>query len=707
MDSISEEGIIVAVRIRPLSKKELASGIVSCCQTLGESNIAIRKNGDANNFLKSQMAMLNEYAFDAVFDEDSTQEEVYESTAKKFIPNVINGKNVTVFAYGATGAGKTHTMLGNSRADSSAAGSGLGIIPSAVKDMFSQISRKYANADEHSNIQDKWTVTLSYIEVYNEQVYDLLGSTAGKVLPVREDQTRDIVVVAGMTEQVVASYDEVMIFMAQGNRNRKTEATMANAVSSRSHAVLQLVVRHSMLRLDTNKETEVVKESTWVERELRLRQENAALRARVCELTKLWTEAQSFRDNVLHKCANEASLEDIKRLVEEHDESLEIIRSSGSESDNSFSSDSVATSTEGSSPASSALSLTPEAKESVPTEMFGRGKRRASMSAVPAPKAVAASAVAAKVTKTVPSAIVPIVAAPTAVLPATAPVAVSALHEVPSEFDEMEVTSMSCVSATATRRRQSSVPAPVARSTTRRASLAPKLSATAAALKAVAEIASAPVQPVTLAPSMKNTSKAADTTSRITRRKSLLSSSAPVALSAIAEVPDVVTETMVIDNAPDTFSADVESDKEVTETVVITAELELPTIEETVMPTVDPSFDDSVPQRRALQRRTSVGGSSIPQLGEARSSRRKSIAQVTAMLASIDSISNLLRPSSSVSVGESQENNTALKKRGAEMVAADAEDVCDENAKRRKASRMSLGTVAEVVEAPEHVWIDI
>jgi len=127
------------------------------------------------------------------------------------------------------------------------------------------------------------------------------------------------------------------------------------------------------------------------------------------------------------------------------------------------------------------------------------------------------------------------------------------------------------------------------------------------------------------------------------------------------------------------------------------------------MPTVDPTFDEALPQRRALQRRTSVGGSSIPQLGEARSSRRKSIAQVTAMLASIDSISNLLKPSSSANVHgtESQENATALKKRGAEVVATGANDVCDENAKRRKADKMSLSTVAEVVEAPEHVWIDI
>ena len=180
MESVGEEGIIVAVRIRPLSKKEINSGIISCCQTLGESNIAIRKNGDANGYLKSQQAILNEYAFDAVFDESSTQEEVYQSTAKKFIPNVINGKNVTVFAYGATGAGKTHTMLGNSRADASAKDSGLGIIPCAVKDLFAHIADRYESADD-MNIEEKWTVTLSYIEVYNEQVYDLLGG-AGKAL---------------------------------------------------------------------------------------------------------------------------------------------------------------------------------------------------------------------------------------------------------------------------------------------------------------------------------------------------------------------------------------------------------------------------------------------------------------------------------------------------------------------------------------------
>ena len=415
---IEDTGILVAVRIRPLSKKEIASGIQSCCQSLGDRNIAIRKGGDANGYLKSQQSILNEYAFDAVFDESAMQEEVYESTAKRYIPNFVNGKNVTVFAYGATGAGKTHTMLGNSRADTSAKDAGPGIIPCAVKDIFEQISQKQVGQTDR-NLSEKWNITLGYIEVYNEQVYDLLGGS-GKVLAVREDQERGIVVVAGMREQPVCSYEEVTDFMLQGNRNRKTEATMANSVSSRSHAVLQLTLRRTILRLDTHKETviesklslidlagserasatnnrgarlheganinksllalancinalsenagsdkklnvkfrdsklthllksslegncnlimianinpsdstyedsnntlkyanraknikvnptvqETAKDSTWLDRELRLRGENATLRSRVTEPSHLLHEAQEFRNAVLSLCAS-------------------------------------------------------------------------------------------------------------------------------------------------------------------------------------------------------------------------------------------------------------------------------------------------------------------------------------------------------------------------------------------------------------------
>ena len=106
-DPANATGISVAVRIRPLTKKEIESGLQPCCQSIrGEPVIAITKSGDINGYLKSQLAITNEYAFDMVFNGSTTQTEVYERTTKPYIPFLLQGKNVTVFAYGATGAGK-------------------------------------------------------------------------------------------------------------------------------------------------------------------------------------------------------------------------------------------------------------------------------------------------------------------------------------------------------------------------------------------------------------------------------------------------------------------------------------------------------------------------------------------------------------------------------------------------------------------------
>ena len=143
-------------------------------------------------------------------------------------------------------------MLGNTRVDAATDKSGeeAGIIPNAVADVFAVLK------EENSYLQkdEAWTVKLSYLEVYNEQVYDLLEST-GKVLSVREDQIANRVVVAGLTEVPVVSYSEVMEYLLVGNGNRKTEATMANNVSSRSHAVLQIVLKRRLLRKDSGKES--------------------------------------------------------------------------------------------------------------------------------------------------------------------------------------------------------------------------------------------------------------------------------------------------------------------------------------------------------------------------------------------------------------------------------------------------------------------
>ena len=83
---------------------------------------------------------MSEYAFDAVFDENALQKEVYNKTTKPYLTNLLVGLNVTVFAYGATGAGKTHTMMGNFRADDEVAGkTEAGIIPNALVDLFTSL----------------------------------------------------------------------------------------------------------------------------------------------------------------------------------------------------------------------------------------------------------------------------------------------------------------------------------------------------------------------------------------------------------------------------------------------------------------------------------------------------------------------------------------------------------------------------------------
>ena len=230
------------MRVRPLSSKERSNGTQSCVNVLDNSVVVIQKSSGDGGYLKSQQAVLNEYVFDVALGEDETQSQVYNKTTKNYVPKLLEGQNVTVFAYGATGAGKTHTMFGNTRCDSAAENEEAGIIPNAVNDLFEILEVKRNNLvyGEH------WSIEMSYSEVYNEQVYDLLDPT-GKPLSVREDQTKGVVVVAGLTQQVVESYEDVVQRIYIGNSNRKTEATMANVVSSRSHAIIQLKAIHTQI----------------------------------------------------------------------------------------------------------------------------------------------------------------------------------------------------------------------------------------------------------------------------------------------------------------------------------------------------------------------------------------------------------------------------------------------------------------------------
>ncbi|KAF9872573.1 kinesin family protein [Colletotrichum karsti] len=166
------------------------------------------------------------FMFDRIFDDNATQNDVYEGTTKQLIDSVLDGYNATAFAYGATGCGKTHTITGTSQHP--------GIIFLTMQELFEKIQERS---------QDKTTeVTLSYLEIYNETIRDLLvpgGSKQGLML--REDSNQ-AVSVAGLTSHQPKDVQEVMDMIVKGNEYRTVSPTEANATSSRSHAVLQINV---------------------------------------------------------------------------------------------------------------------------------------------------------------------------------------------------------------------------------------------------------------------------------------------------------------------------------------------------------------------------------------------------------------------------------------------------------------------------------
>lgn len=166
------------------------------------------------------------FVFDKLFDTNASQNQVFESTTKPLIDSILDGFNATVFAYGATGCGKTHTILGTP--------SDPGIIFLTMQELYKRIEE----------LQDSkiFEVSVSFLEIYNETIKDLLNpGTNHKKLVIRED-TNNKVFVSNLSTHQLNSVEEIMELIVIGNGNRTVSPTEANATSSRSHAVLQINV---------------------------------------------------------------------------------------------------------------------------------------------------------------------------------------------------------------------------------------------------------------------------------------------------------------------------------------------------------------------------------------------------------------------------------------------------------------------------------
>mgnify|MGYP002624180383 CR=1 FL=1 len=229
--------ILVAVRCRPLNKKEKEISEKETITIIDEKIIKLKDpNGflNPNNIRAKEKILKYDYAFDSLVG----QEQIFNCTTKNLIDDIVNGYNATVFAYGATGAGKTYTMLGEDE--------NPGIMISTLRELYKKILL-YQNRD--------YIIKLWYIEIYNEKIKDLLVNNNDN-LELREDPNRGIII-NNVTELITNSSEDILNLLKMGNKNRTTEETNANETSSRSHAILQIVVSYKEKNANFNKNSEI------------------------------------------------------------------------------------------------------------------------------------------------------------------------------------------------------------------------------------------------------------------------------------------------------------------------------------------------------------------------------------------------------------------------------------------------------------------
>lgn len=225
----SSESVRVVVRCRPMNSKELASGfdkVVAVDVKLGQVSVRIQK---ASHDLPKT------FTFDAVYDGNSKQVELYDETFRPLVDSVLLGFNGTIFAYGQTGTGKTYTMEGL-KGDIEK----RGVIPNSFDHVFTHISRSQ---------NQQYLVRASYLEIYQEEIRDLLSKDQAKRLELKERPDTGVYV-KDLSSFVTKSVKEIEHVMNVGNQNRSVGATNMNEHSSRSHAIFMITVECSELGLD-------------------------------------------------------------------------------------------------------------------------------------------------------------------------------------------------------------------------------------------------------------------------------------------------------------------------------------------------------------------------------------------------------------------------------------------------------------------------
>ncbi|KAK1435325.1 hypothetical protein QVD17_01086 [Tagetes erecta] len=226
----SDTGVKVIVRMRPPSKSE------------EEGEVIVQKtSGDSLTILGQS------FTFDSVADATSTQDDVFHLVGAPLVENCLSGFNSSVFAYGQTGSGKTYTIWGpaNALLEDDLSSDQQGLTPRVFERLFSRISEEQ---NKYADQQLQYQCRCSFLEIYNEQITDLLDPAQGN-LHIRED-IKTGVYVENLKEVPVCSIKDVTQLLKKGMSNRRIGATSINMESSRSHSVFTCVVESRCKSVD-------------------------------------------------------------------------------------------------------------------------------------------------------------------------------------------------------------------------------------------------------------------------------------------------------------------------------------------------------------------------------------------------------------------------------------------------------------------------
>ncbi|XP_072460031.1 kinesin-like protein KIF13A isoform X3 [Notamacropus eugenii] len=252
---MSDTKVKVAVRVRPMNRRELELNTKCVVEMEGNQTVL---HPPPSNTKQGERKPPKVFAFDYCFwsmDESNTtkyagQEVVFKCLGEGILEKAFQGYNACIFAYGQTGSGKSFSMMGNAEQ--------LGLIPRLCCALFQRISLE-------QNESQIFKVEVSYMEIYNEKVRDLLDPKGSRQsLKVREHKVLGPYV-DGLSQLAVTSFEDIESLMSEGNKSRTVAATNMNEESSRSHAVFNIIVTQTLYDLQSGNSGEKVSKVSLVD----------------------------------------------------------------------------------------------------------------------------------------------------------------------------------------------------------------------------------------------------------------------------------------------------------------------------------------------------------------------------------------------------------------------------------------------------------